>query len=131
MIFTKAWWVAAGTRAARTFFQAVAGVLPAAITISDVDWLVVLGTALLASVMSFLTSLAGLPELDDKESPLWKAALIRALKTMAQTAAAMIPAAVTIFAVDWVAVAGAAALAGIVSLAMSFAAGLPEDEDRT
>jgi hypothetical protein len=55
----------------------------------------------------------------------WKAAGIRAVKTIAQTAVAMIPAAVTIGAVDWVTVVGTAALAGVVSLLTSIA-GLPE-----
>lgn len=54
-----------------------------------------------------------------------RAAGIRAIKTMAQTAVALIPAAVTITAVDWVTVAGTAALAGVVSLLTSLA-GLPE-----
>lgn len=55
-----------------------------------------------------------------------KAALIRAIKTMAQTAVALIGTnAVGITAVDWVAVASASALAGIVSILTSIA-GLPE-----
>lgn len=53
------------------------------------------------------------------------AAGIRAVKTIAQTAVAMIPAAVTIAAVDWATVIGTAALAGVVSLLTSLA-GLPE-----
>lgn len=56
-----------------------------------------------------------------------KAAAVRALKTCAQTAAAMIPAAVTITAVDWVTVVGTAALAGVLSILTSVA-GLPEVE---
>lgn len=59
---------------------------------------------------------------------LWaKAAGIRAVKTMAQTAAAMLPAAATISAVDWGTVVGTAALAGIASLLTSIK-GLPEVE---
>lgn len=54
-----------------------------------------------------------------------KAASIRATKTMAQTAVAMLPAAATIGAVDWVTVSGTAALAGVASLLTSLA-GLPE-----
>lgn len=57
---------------------------------------------------------------------LWaKAAGVRALKTMAQTAVAMIPVGVSITEVGWVGVAGTAALAGILSLLTSVA-GLPE-----
>lgn len=54
-----------------------------------------------------------------------KAAAIRAVRTMAQTALALIPVAVSISEVDWLTVAGTSALAGIVSVLVSFA-GLPE-----
>lgn len=54
-----------------------------------------------------------------------KAAGVRAVKTVAETAVAMIPAAVTITAVDWATVAGTAALAGVTSLLVSLK-GLPE-----
>ena len=54
-----------------------------------------------------------------------KAAGVRAAKTAAQTAVALIPAAVSINAVDWTMVIGTAALAGVVSVLTSVA-GLPE-----
>lgn len=54
--------------------------------------------------------------------------MIRALKTVAQTAVSMIPVAVTIVQVDWLIVGGTAALAGMVSLLTSLA-GLPEVEE--
>lgn len=55
-----------------------------------------------------------------------KAALVRAVKTMAQTAVALIGTnTVGITAVDWVAVASASALAGVLSILTSIA-GLPE-----
>lgn len=57
---------------------------------------------------------------------LWvKAAGIRAVKTAAQTAVALIPAGVTIAAVDWKVVIGTAALAGTASILTSVS-GLPE-----
>ena len=57
-----------------------------------------------------------------------KSAAVRAVKTMAQTAIAMIPAAVTIQSVDWVTVIGTSVLAGVVSVLTSIA-GLPEVEE--
>lgn len=57
---------------------------------------------------------------------LWtQAAGIRAVKTICQTAAAMVPAGIAITAVDWQVVIGTALLAGIASLLTS-GAGLPE-----
>lgn len=54
-----------------------------------------------------------------------KAAGIRAIKTMAQTAIATIGAAAVVAAVDWKLVVSATALAGLVSLLTSVA-GIPE-----
>ena len=61
----KAWWKAAGVRAIKTFAQTAVAMIPVAVTITQVDWLTVLGTAALAGVVSLLTSVAGLPELKD------------------------------------------------------------------
>lgn len=60
----KKWLKAAGIRAVKTMAQAAVALLPAKATISEVDWAVVIGTALLSGVASMLTSLVGLPELD-------------------------------------------------------------------
>lgn len=59
----KKWLKAAGTRAVKTMAQSALAMLPAAATITAVDWKVVIGTAALAGVASMLTSVAGLPEL--------------------------------------------------------------------
>lgn len=58
----------------------------------------------------------------------WKAAGIRALKTVAQTAIATIGTTALITEVNWVVVASASALAGVISLLTSLA-GLPEVEE--
>ncbi len=58
----------------------------------------------------------------------FKAAGIRAIRTVAQAALGAIGAAALISEVDWVVVASTAALAGVVSLLMSVA-GLPEVDD--
>ena len=55
----------------------------------------------------------------------WTAAGIRAIKTVAQTALATIGTAAVMSQVNWIAVASASALAGILSLLTSLA-GLPE-----
>lgn len=55
-----------------------------------------------------------------------KAALISALRTVAQTAVATIGTGVLITEVDWLAVASASVLAGVLSILTSISTGLPE-----
>lgn len=55
-----------------------------------------------------------------------RAALIRALRTVAQTALATIGVAAALEDVNWIAVLSASALAGIISLLTSVVTGLPE-----
>ena len=59
----KAWAKATGIRAVKTMAQTAVAMLPAAATITAVDWKTVAGTAALAGVASLLTSVKGLPEL--------------------------------------------------------------------
>lgn len=58
-----------------------------------------------------------------------KAALIRAVRTMCQTAAAMIGTAVVLSDVDWITLASATAVSGILSVLTSIATGLPEVDE--
>ena len=65
-MFKKKWWKAAGIPAIKTVAQcAVAAIGTSALT-SSVDWKVVLSTAALAGVLSILTSIGGLPEVESK-----------------------------------------------------------------
>jgi hypothetical protein len=63
-IMTKKWWKAAGVRAVKTVAQAAVAAIGTTAMLSEVDWLVVASTALLAGVLSLLTSIAGLPEVE-------------------------------------------------------------------
>lgn len=60
----------------------------------------------------------------------WKAAAIRAVRTVAQTAIALIGTSVMLTDVNWAGVASASVLAGILSILNSLVTGLPEVKDR-
>ena len=56
----------------------------------------------------------------------WKAALIRAVRTIAQTAVATIGTTMVMEEVNWIMVGSASLLSGILSVLTSIATGLPE-----
>ena len=66
-INSKNWWRAAGVRALKTVAQTAAATLGTAALLSEVNWLTVGSAALLAGLLSLLTSLAGLPEVSDQK----------------------------------------------------------------
>lgn len=66
-IFTKEWAKATAVRAVKTTAQTAVAMIPVAATVTDVNWLMVAGTALLAGITSVLTSFAGLPEVSETE----------------------------------------------------------------
>ncbi len=59
---TKKWLKAAGIRAIKTTAQAAIGGIGAATALGGVDWMLTVSTAILAGIVSVLTSVAGLPE---------------------------------------------------------------------
>ena len=61
---TIKWAKAAGIRAVKTMAQSAIGAIGAAVTLRAVDWRIVGSTALLAGVLSLLTSVAGIPEVE-------------------------------------------------------------------
>ena len=61
----KEWIKAAGIRAIRTFAQTAVGMVGGEMVgLLDVDWIGVLSVAVTAAILSLLTSVAGLPELE-------------------------------------------------------------------
>lgn len=62
-----AWLHAAGIRAIKTVAQTAVATIGTAAVLGDVNWVMVGSAALLAGVLSLMTSLAGLPELPDSD----------------------------------------------------------------
>lgn len=61
------WFKAATIRAVKTAAQTAIGAIGAATVFNEVDWKVVGATVLLSTILSYLTSLAGLPEVTENE----------------------------------------------------------------
>ena len=64
-IFTKDWFIRAGIRALKTVAQTAIATIGTTFLFNEVNWLVVGSASLLAGILSLLTSIAGLPELDE------------------------------------------------------------------
>ena len=61
---TKIWLRCAGIRAIKTMAQTAVAMIGTAVVMSSVDWKMVLSASVLAGILSMLTSVAGLPEVD-------------------------------------------------------------------
>ena len=61
----KNWIKAAGIRAMKTVAQAAIATIGTSAVLSEVNWLMVVSASVLAGILSLLTSLAGLPELEE------------------------------------------------------------------
>lgn len=66
MLMNKHWWKAAAIRALKTIAQTAIATIGTTAVLEDVNWLVVGSASLLAGILSLLTSLAGLPEVEDQ-----------------------------------------------------------------
>ncbi len=64
-VFTPRWWAAAAVRAIKTTAQTAIATIGTAMMLQEVPWAFVGSAALLAGIISLLTSIAGLPEVDD------------------------------------------------------------------
>lgn len=59
---TKKWLKAAGVRAIKTVAQTAVATIGTSAVVSDVNWVMVVSASVLAGVLSILTSVAGIPE---------------------------------------------------------------------
>lgn len=64
---TVEWWKAAGIRAIKTMAQTAIATIGTSAVMSDVNWIVVGSATLLSGILSLLTSIAGIPEVESKE----------------------------------------------------------------
>lgn len=64
---TQKWMKAASVRAVKTMAQTAVAVIGTAAVVSAVDWKMTVSAAVVAGVVSVLTSIAGLPEVKDGE----------------------------------------------------------------
>ena len=59
------WFKAAGVRAIKTVAQTAAATIGTSAVMGDVNWKLVLSSSVLAGILSLLTSVAGLPEVEE------------------------------------------------------------------
>ena len=62
------WWKAAGIRALKTFAQAMLGSIAVGAALNEIQWDYVVSVAVVAALLSLLTSVAGLPEVKANDS---------------------------------------------------------------
>ena len=62
----KNWIKCAGVRAIKTVAQTAVSLVGVGTVMSDVDWMMIGSASLLAGILSLLTSVAGLPEMEEK-----------------------------------------------------------------
>ncbi len=65
MKLSKKWFKAAGIRAIKTVAQTAIATIGTSAVLADVNWKIVLSASVLAGILSLLTSLAGLPEVEE------------------------------------------------------------------
>lgn len=68
LLLNKNWWSCAATRAVKTVAQTAIGTISSSALISAVDWKVVISASVLSGIVSILTSLTGLPEVNAEET---------------------------------------------------------------
>lgn len=63
---TKKWMKSAGIRAVKTMAQTAVSIVAVGNTVATIDWRLAVSSALVAGLVSLLTSVAGIPEVEDE-----------------------------------------------------------------
>ena len=67
-MYWKKWLKAAAVRALKTFAQSMLGGIAIGAAVSEIDWKYVASVAVVAAILSMLTSVAGLPEVEEEHN---------------------------------------------------------------
>lgn len=65
-MYFKKWIKCAGVRALKTMAQTAGGLITVGALMTDINWLTVASASLVAGIYSLITSVAGLPEVEEK-----------------------------------------------------------------
>lgn len=123
-ILTGDWWKAALARAGRT--AAVVAVPYVPITLGGQEYLLLLSAAGMGAILSLLTSLAGLAEVQGTEQPWYFSLLSRVTKTVAQALITAFGTAALFTDVSWETVPALVVSAAVGSALLFFTKGAPE-----
>lgn len=126
-LLTKDWWKAAGVRAARTALVIAIPYVAASAT-GTLPYVTIASAVALGVVLSLLTSLAGLAELQPAKQNYAVAITTRVVKTVAQALVAAIGTTIFITDVNWTEILSLTVSAGLGSLLMGLLSSLPETE---
>jgi hypothetical protein len=118
------WWIAAAKRALRT--AAVVAVPYVPVALSGADYLILASAFGMGFILSILTSLAGIAEVEGAEVPWWYAALSRTVKTVAQALITAVGSAVLFTDVDWSTIPALVISSAVGSLLLAVVGKLPE-----
>lgn len=64
----KLWWKAAAVRAVKTIAQTAVATIGTSAMLAEVNWVMVASASVLSGILSLLTSVAGLPEVNQEEA---------------------------------------------------------------
>lgn len=128
---SRVWWLAAGQRAARSALVTLLAWMPALLDDVAATAPAAGSTVALAVVLSLVTSLRWLPELDGAPRPWWAATIDRVVRTFFQVLLAGIPAVTLLQDVPWLVLLEQAAAAALGTLVLAMISALPEAQPVT